>query len=130
MASVTFLTGLPPRGHGGNGSQGGWRQKAAERRTYREEVWADAMRAMEIHAPFAGAPARVSLVFAIKGGRAAKRYQPRDVPNAVSAWKAGFDALVTAGILVDDSASHMQLGTVTIDPKSGPWVRVTVEALE
>lgn len=74
--------------------------------------------------------ARVSLVFGIKGGKKVMRYQPRDVTNALAAFKAGFDAMVDEELFPDDSRKHLALGTVSIDATVGPWVEVTVEAIE
>jgi hypothetical protein len=56
-------------------------------------------------------------------------YRPHDWDNAVSAFKAGQDGLVQAKVLAGDDRNHLEGGSVTFDPASGPWVRVTVEAL-
>lgn len=78
------------------------------------------------------ARARVSLLFGTARSRGPYKpalYRPQDIGNAVSAFKAGFDGLVEAGLLVDDDAKHMALGNVEIDSTAGPWVRVTIEPL-
>ena len=101
------------------------------RAIYRQSVRADAHNArIKALRPHQTGKARVSLTFCTKGGRAEKRYQPRDVPNAIAAAKALFDGLTDAGLIVDDSARYMQLGTVEIDSKRGPYVVVHVEAIE
>jgi hypothetical protein len=71
----------------------------------------------------------VSLTFCIKGGRGIG-YQPRDIPNAIAAFKAGFDGMVDAGLLVDDSSRHMEIGSVAIVSTRGPFVEVALEVVE
>lgn len=132
---ITFDVPLPPRALSPNGSHGHWSKTSKARKSYRQEVADEAMAARWSGRYVPVAPdrettkCRVSLVFGIKGGRG-MAYQPRDVPNAVSAFKAGFDGLTDAGLLVDDSRTWMELGEVRIDAKVGPFVRVTVEGLE
>lgn len=53
-------------------------------------------------------------------------YRPQDIPNAIGCWKAGFDGLVEAGAIIDDSYRHMSLGIVVIDPEMAPGVTVGV----
>lgn len=120
---TTFRVPLPLRELSSNGSHGHWTKEARARATYREEV---AMEARRVGL----APAervRVSLVFGIKGAKAIKRYQPRDVANALSAFKSGIDGLIDAGMAPDDSRDHLELGRISITAKAGPWVAVTVE---
>lgn len=122
---------LPPRALSSNGSHGHWVWKARETRRYRGECELLAratprMRGLRLEQE----RRRVSYTFGIKGARTLGLYCPRDVSNALAAFKAGQDGLVDAGILVDDSARWMELGTVTIDATIGPFVRVTVEGCE
>lgn len=120
---TTFRVPLPLRELSSNGSHGHWTKTSRARKQYRAEVEAEARKV-------GLAPAdrvRVSLVFGIMGGRDAKRYQPRDVANALSAFKAGIDGLIDAGMAPDDSREHLELGRISITAKAGPWVTVTVE---
>jgi len=71
-------------------------------------------------------PRIVSLTFCTKGARAVQRYAPRDEPNAVGAFKAGFDAMKDVGLLVDDSAKWMRLEGTRIDNTRGPFVEIEV----
>lgn len=71
----------------------------------------------------------VSLVFMTKRDITDAGYRPLDVGNAVSAFKAGFDGLVLAGLFPDDNHHVMSLGSVEIDTASGPGVQITVEAI-
>jgi hypothetical protein len=126
MRTLTFELPLPLRALSSNGAQGSWRKKAAARRAYREECgWLAKGCDWEMPAE----RARLSLVFGIKGGRAAGRYQPRDASNALSAFKPAQDSLVDAGLLVDDSMKHLELGEVRIDSTVGPFVAVRIEEL-
>lgn len=102
---------------------------ARGRRLYREAVGL-AAQAARPRGWVAPQLARVSLCFGtrrVKGGD--DGYRPLDVPNAVSAFKGGFDGIVDAGLLADDSYRYMELGAVTIDPRLGPGVVVVVEVV-
>lgn len=57
-------------------------------------------------------------------------YRPHDYDNAVAAFKAGQDGLVQAKVIRGDDFAHLEGGTITSDPKAGPWVRVTIEVLK
>ena len=117
---------LPPRALSSNGSHGHWSKKNRAAQDYRLECKILALMDCRVRL-LDRRRMRVSYAFGIKGARKTGVYCPRDIPNALAAFKAGQDALVDAGVLVDDSAKWMELGTVTIDPKVGPFVRVTVE---
>jgi len=128
VTPLVFEVPLPPRALSSNGQHGHWRKSATARRDYRRDVGlvaASAARSAEW--PVVSGTVCVSLVFGTKGRNTRDGgYRPVDIPNAIAAFKPGFDALVDAGILVDDDARHMTLGTVRIDSKVGPAVRVTV----
>lgn len=126
---LRFEVALPYRELSSNGGHGHWAAEARARSMYRAEVALVAGSAAINQRWDRPAVARVSLLFGIKGGRSVQRYQPRDLANAVAAWKAGYDGLVDAGVLVDDSRQHMEVGEVLITAKNGPWVRVLVEAI-
>ena len=130
--AFTFEVPLPPRELSSNRSHDHWRGRAAAAREYRQVVgWSAKAMAVAERWPVAVCGVnRVSLLFGVKGARRAGLYAPRDQANAVAAFKAGFDGMVDAGLLVDDSSRYMELGSVRIDPCCGPAVVVTVEALE
>ena len=123
---VIFTVPLPSRDLSPNGYKH-WRKVSAARREYRAIV---KLLASRVSRPETFDPVMVSLVFCLKGVRATGLYAVRDVPNAISAWKAGFDGLVDAGLFDDDSAKHMALGTVTIDNTRGPFVEVRLTSQE
>ena len=129
VRTYTFRAPLPLRALSSNGAHGHWSGAGAARARYREEVFTEAVVA-QVQPPWTAQKVRVSLLFGIKDGRKAQRYQPQDVSNAVSAFKAGFDGMVDAKLFPDDSRKHMALGTVVISEKVGPYVEVTVEAIE
>lgn len=128
-AVLTFEVSLPYRALGQN-SRGNWRKKHRPTALYREEaalVAASAMRAQGWTPP---ARATVTLEYGTKGGRTVGRYQPRDEANAIDAFKAGYDGIVDAGVVQDDSRKHLHIGGATISNTWGPRVRVRVEAGE
>lgn len=120
---ITFQVPLPPRELSPN-TYKHWRTVSQAKKAYRLEC--DCLSrgvlggAIRKHV-------RLSLTFCIKGGRPA--YQPRDAANALSAFKAGIDGLVDAGMCPDDSQKHLELGAILIDSKRGPFVEVTVEPI-
>lgn len=122
--TLKFQVPLPPRELSSNGSHGHWSKKAAHTADYRREVQWTVNAVMPI-----ADRVRLSLTFCIKDGRKTQRYQPRDAANALSAFKAGIDGLVDAGMVPDDSAKHLELGAILIDSTRGPFVEVTVEPL-
>ena len=130
--SLVFEVPLPPRQLSSNGSHGHWRGRAMATAEYRQLVgWLAKAKALAMPVDERWPVAicgvnRVSLVFGVKGSRKAGRYAPRDEANAVAAFKAGFDGLVDAGLLVDDSRRYMELGEVVISSAVGPFVRVIV----
>lgn len=130
VSSYTFRAPLPLRSLSSNGAHGHWTGAAKAREVYRNEVFMECLAAQTYPQRWEAKKVRVSLVFGIKDGRKFQRYQPQDVANAVSAFKSGFDGMVDACLFPDDSRKHMALGTVVIDSKVGPWVEVTVEAIE
>lgn len=128
-AAVRFEAPLPPKEASPNGQHGAWTTATRARRVYREAVGWSA-RAAKPRGWVTPQLARVSLCFGtrrVKGGD--EGYRPLDVPNAVSAFKGGFDGIVDAGLLLDDSYRCMELGAVTIDPRLGPGVVVVVEVV-
>ena len=129
MTTLTIDLPLPPRALSSNGSHGHWVKKFREARSYRLLCGVLAREAVG-NAILPETRRRVSYTFGVKEARMRGVYCPRDVSNALAAFKAGQDGLVDAGILVDDSAKWMELGTVTVDATVGPFVRVVVESCE
>jgi hypothetical protein len=137
VTSLAFTVPLPPRGQSSNANlgkwHGKWHPKSASRRDYLLECLndaRDALRSADWPVKRQQLKVHVSLVFCLKGVRKEGRYAPRDEPNAVSAFKAGFDALVAADVLCDDSKTWMKLGDVSITSKRGPYVEVLATIIE
>lgn len=136
---------LPPRWLSPNGSHGHWSREAESRLLYRTEVFEAAYNAVVKAKWKAPELASISLVFATRwsskcdstdhlaAGRKLPccrcRYGPMDIPNAISAFKAGFDALKDGHAIREDHFRALELGRVTIDPSQGPWVDVTLQAV-
>lgn len=116
---------LPPRGCSSNGNKGSWRKKASATKVYRTQAfWATAeVAGLE---PKVKTPVRMSLTFCTKGVRVVGLYAPRDISNAVAAFKGAQDGICDA-LRIPDSHQFLQLGAVTIDPTRGPFVLVEIE---
>lgn len=124
--TLKFTVPLPPRALSSNGNKGGsWRKKANATKDYRFLVKLSTPMALRKTADCV----RLSLTFCTREARATGDYAPRDAANALSAFKAGIDGLVDAGMCPDDSAKHLELGAILIDSTRGPFVEVQVEAL-
>lgn len=135
LRTITFNVPLPYRSLSPNNNNNHWASRRRE--PYRRAV-AETATIERINHRW-GEPAervRVSLLFGTKHTREQRQvtrgsdyadYSPLDVPNAIAAFKAGFDGLVDAGLFTDDRYSVMSLGSVDISREDGPWVRVTVE---
>ncbi len=133
MTALVFRCQLPPRVLSPNSEERhSWRRVAIAKREYLNGVYLQAVDARNRAGWEMPGRVRVSLEFQVARGPVYPDglYRPEDVGNCVSAWKAGFDAIVQAELFLDDDSGHMELGAVTIDKGAGPGVRVTVEALE
>lgn len=145
---------LPPAALSPNhsvGSLGARLSKANRYENYKEMVRLVALEAARAIGWVPPERARISLVYGVKatkGERAGHKldrpYRPHDWDNAVSAFKAGQDGLVTKpervdkngvryaavpGVLRGDDRQCLEGGSVTFEPSEGPWVRVTIEAI-
>lgn len=128
-APLVFVVPLPPPGCSPNGQHGHWTTAARSRHEYRAHVMAEARVAAKRARWVTPQRVRVSLRFGTKRKKGEPGYRPQDVPNAVSAFKAGFDGCKDAGLYIDDGYKWLDLGEVTIEPSWGPGVEVRVEAL-
>ena len=120
IATVDVIVPLPPRGLSPN-YKGAWRTHAKIKKDYRAAVALCVLG----HKPATGM-CEVSLTFGIKNARKLGLWCPRDVDNAIAAFKAGFDGLTDARVIMNDDRKHMSLGKVEIDSTWGPGVRVTI----
>lgn len=129
---LRFEVPLPPYELSPNApGRGNWRKYQDAANGYRDAVRLYALQAMNTSRWQAPARVRVSIVFETAGrGRKDGYYRPADCANAVSAFKAGYDGLVRAGLFADDNWKVMELGTTQIRPDLGPGVLVVVEAID
>ena len=126
---VEFEVPLPPRELSPNG-RADWHEQMRAKATYRGEVALLCRSACNRIVWKPPARARVALVFGTAPARVPDGfYRPRDVPNAIAAFKAGYDGLIDGGAIQDDDGRRMTLGHTEIDPKRGPGVYVVVEAV-
>lgn len=134
MSILTFHVPLPPKELSPNySSRFNRRGVSKAKHDYRAEVGLIAGSARNAAKWSMPGRVRVSLLFGTVPN--ARRlpdpfYRPADEPNAVDAFKGGFDGLVDAHLFSDDRARVMKLGDVSIDSSVGPWVRITVETIE
>lgn len=121
---ITFQVPLPPRELSPN-TYKHWRIVSQAKKAYRRDIGLEAIQPLR---GFLSDKVGLSLAFCVKGARG-MAYQPRDEANALSAFKAGIDGLIDAGLCEDDSRKYLHICSVSIDSKRGPFVEVTVEAL-
>lgn len=96
----------------------GWRPATVNELTKRSRHWGAAARlkrrdrrVVAWHAALAGTPratARRRVSLSIR--------QPRGRPDPDGLWKSVLDALVAAGLLVDDSARYCEMGPAAVAP--------------
>ena len=118
-----IIPGLPPRECSPN-ARPHYMAKAGETKLYRHEVGWQAIAAKDGKAWLAPDKARVDVTFIVPDRRR------RDKTNFASAFKAGLDGLVDAGVIVDDSYEHIddQYHIVYEKGKSMTIVEVSSEA--
>jgi len=71
--------------------------------------------------PFIKARLNLTFVFA--------EQRRRDRDNCLASFKTGLDAIVDAGLLLDDDAEHLEIGKVDIlvDPERAPLTIIELE---
>lgn len=133
---LTFDVPLPPQGLSPNSDRASSRKaKARLFEAYRTDVHILAVDARNRAGWRAPARARVHLLFGLRRARMVKGqkqpyYYPADWDNAVASAKALMDGLRSAEVIVDDDWEHLEAGAIRHTDGDGPWVRVTVEAVE
>ena len=125
VTATTFTVPLPPRELSPNGREH-WATKGRATADYREYVGWEAQQARKRASIEELPKVSISLVFCTKDAKG-RFYQPRDIGNGVAAFKAGFDGIVDAGWMKDDSRKFLELGRVEITAERGPFVEVTIE---
>ncbi len=133
---LTFRVDLPPADLSPNRVRNiHWTLKSKAVQDYRALVGAtgrNAAAAAKWQAPYLG---RVSMCWHLLDKRppwlkkADPRYKPMDCDNAISASKACFDGMVDAGLLMNDTWDHMEIGRIWSTKESGPYCVVTIEAV-
>ena len=122
------VTQLPPVSSSPNW-RGHWGDKYKEARVYHDAVFyccADVRnRAVVGGQSFPFVKAEVKLTFVLHERRR------RDRDNLLARFKPGLDAIVDAGLLLDDDAEHLQIGEVDIlvDPGRAPLTVIDVEEI-
>ncbi len=116
---VTFRLPLPPRVLGSNGAFGSWKAHGAAEKRYKADcLWAIAETGWTLREP-PMQRATISLHWVYCRTQRTGRYCPVDAANAIAAFKKGQDALVAAGVLVDDHHRVLTQGPVTFERHAG-----------
>lgn len=117
---------LPPVSSSPNW-RGHWGSKYQEARVYHNAVFYCCVDARNrgylegMSYPFTKARLNLTFVF--------PQWRRRDRDNCLSMFKPGLDAIVDAGLLIDDDAEHLQLGKVDIlvGPERAPLTIIDIE---
>ena len=115
-----FIPQLPPPEVSPN-ARVHWQVRANATRDYKAMVTLLAKEAIsntKFEYPFENAV--IGFVFAVPDKRR------RDLDNAISSSKAIIDAIVSAGIIVDDSWQHLALGSIQMRQLKSPGVFVEI----
>lgn len=99
-----------------------WKHPQAYRRLRNDYTWLVRVGARSAGVPKATGKRRLHVTRLI--GKGGKVY---DVPNLIGGAKPLIDALVTEGLLVDDSPEYLDLGTWEQRKASAPGARITLE---
>lgn len=119
---------LPPVEYSPNW-RGHWTKKNKAGRVYHDAVFyycVDArnrawMSGMSL--PFIKARLNLTFVF--------PKYRRRDRDNCLSMFKPGLDAIVDAGLLLDDDSEHLQVGKldIIVDPERAPLTIIELDKI-
>lgn len=129
--SLVFDVLLPPRALSPNRKGSHWTQRLRPTRVYRGDVGMLALSAMReqnwVPSEYFGATVSLDFnVVKIPRGLSDGLYRPRDVDNAIAAFKAGLDGMTDAGCWSDDSVVQVVSATISHDSKKLPGVTVRV----
>lgn len=110
--------------------RGFWAERYKAARTYRAAVFYECVDARieptlrGISFPFVKATLKLTLVFA--------EQRRRDRDNLLAMFKPGLDAIVAAGLVLDDDAEHLQISGVDIlvDPDRAPLTIIELEEVK
>lgn len=125
------VTQLPPVSSSPNW-RGHWREKHQAGEVYHDAVFYCCVDARNrawlagsdpITFPFTRARLDLTFIF--------PEYRRRDRDNCLSRAKPGLDAIVHAGLLIDDDSEHLQIGKVDIlvDPERAPLTVIEIEEI-
>ena len=121
---------LPPFSSSPNW-RGHWSDKHKAGKVYHDAVFYYCVGARN-REEFGGMPlplftkARLNLTFVFPEQRR------RDRDNCLASFKPGIDAIVDAGLLLDDDSEHLEIGKVDIlvDPERAPLTVIDIEELK
>lgn len=137
--SLTFEVPLPPWALSPNfrvATRGAVLAKAQRVERYRAVCRAIAASEAVLAGWVAPAKARITLLWGIRATENLAKdkldalYRPQDWDNAVAAFKAGQDGIVSAGVVLGDKWHQLEGGRVSATGAEGPFVRVTLEVVD
>ena len=122
------ISQLPPASSNPNWT-GHWTERYQEARVYHDAVFYSCVDARNraylegMSFPFVKATLKLTLVFA--------EQRRRDMNNFLASFKPGLDAIVDAGLCIDDSAEFLQISGVDIlvDSDRAPLTVIEIKAL-
>ncbi len=121
------VTQLPPVSSSANW-RGHWGEKYKDSRVYHKAVFYCCVDARNrgYRESFPFVKARLNLTFVFPEQR------QRDIDNLLARFKPGLDAIVDAGLVLDDDAEHLQVGKVDIlvDPGRAPLTIIELDELK
>jgi len=123
------VTQLPPIEFSGNW-RGHWAEKYQAGKVYQEAVFyccVDARNKALVEGmafPFIRAKLNLTFIFPCR--------RRRDRDNCLATFKPGLDAIVHAGLLLDDDAEHLEISKVDIlvDPERAPLTIIDIEEMD
>ena len=107
--------------------RGSWAERYQAGRVYGLAVYCECVdaknRALIMPFPFIKARLNLTFVFAEK--------RRRDKDNLLARFKPGLDAIVDAGLVLDDDAEHLQISNldILVDPGRAPLTVIDLEEL-
>ena len=113
MTVVTLTLPLPPRQLSPNFRPRFWKEKADAVREYRFNTKVLGLKRRQevgLAAPLTP-PVTADILFVVKDARR------RDLDNLLSSLKAGFDGMVDARLLEDDSSAKLRIGSLAAQPR-------------
>ncbi len=124
MTPLVLRLPWPPRELSPN-ARPHWRVKHYATSQYRQECYVAIRKAVGPSSACPTGQVTAKVVFVVPDRRR------RDLDNALASMKAAFDAMVAAGLLVDDDSKHLKLAAPEMRVVKGQkYVEITLDVVE